>query len=250
MATSYGALCSDFYVNQRLGLKLDLPGKRETVLDLFDRIRKFRPAMDRFRRYEGELALEAAPVDGAYDWLALRRTSVRSGSVNPDSLESAYELHRTILEISPYYLTISPIDVDYLELMFGFDLEARGNHDEIVFDALIADTPMGHLIESDRETLIDVQPFLAFALDEEERTEAHFEVKTRTMERSPGEEEKFDDDPISLYLSVRRAGPFDRIDDLVPIFHEMAQHAERLATDKLIPKLLHPITRAISSRTS
>ena len=39
MTTSYGALCSDFYINQKFALKMDLPTARETVLDLFDRIR-------------------------------------------------------------------------------------------------------------------------------------------------------------------------------------------------------------------
>jgi hypothetical protein len=35
MADSYRALCSDFYVNLKLNLKLDLPRERQTVLDLF-----------------------------------------------------------------------------------------------------------------------------------------------------------------------------------------------------------------------
>ena len=61
--TSLGALCTDFYVNQKLALKLDLPSARETVLDMFDRIRKELPNMDRFRRYDGELALESAEAE-------------------------------------------------------------------------------------------------------------------------------------------------------------------------------------------
>ena len=59
MVNSIGALCTDFYVNQKLGLKMDLPTARETVLDMFDRVRKSVPSMDRFRRYEGELSLES-----------------------------------------------------------------------------------------------------------------------------------------------------------------------------------------------
>ena len=37
MATSFGALCTDFYINQKVGLKMDLPADRETILHLFDR---------------------------------------------------------------------------------------------------------------------------------------------------------------------------------------------------------------------
>ena len=36
MATSYGALCDDFYVNQKLTLRMDMPSDRETVLHLFE----------------------------------------------------------------------------------------------------------------------------------------------------------------------------------------------------------------------
>ena len=126
MVNSIGALCTDFYVNQKLGLKMDLPTARETVLDMFDRIRKELPNMDRFRRYKGELALESPELDSQYNWLALDRTSVRSGWVNPESLAEAYRLHRLILEVAPYFLSISPLDVEFVELVFGFDLEALG----------------------------------------------------------------------------------------------------------------------------
>ena len=114
MATSFGALCSDFYVNQKISLKMDLPTGRETVLDLFDRIRREFPSMDRFRRYDGELALEAPEQSSHYSWMALRRTTVRSGSVNPDSLEQAYKLHRLVLEVAPYFLSISPLDIEFI----------------------------------------------------------------------------------------------------------------------------------------
>lgn len=252
MATSFGALSSDFYVNQKLALKMDLPTARETVLDMFDRVRKGRPGMDRFRRFEGELALESAPKDGVYDWLALRRTSIRSGSVNPESLQSAYHLHRLILEIAPYFLSISPLDIDYLELLFGFDLEAKGNHDEIVFDALLADTPLGEMLDPDAHTPLEVEPFLTFALDGDRRLQANVEVKTRSNDRDRDrdrEEDKFDDEPISVFLSVRQVGPIDDVEELLRVFETLSNHAEGLATEKVIPNLLNPIHKAISSHS-
>ena len=45
MSESYKALCNDFYVNMKLALKLELPKSRETVLDLYERVRKQYPAM-------------------------------------------------------------------------------------------------------------------------------------------------------------------------------------------------------------
>jgi len=248
MSSSFGALCSDFYVNQRLALKMDLPTGRETVLDLFDRIRRGRPRMDQFRRYDGELALESNPQDGAYEWMALRRTSIRSGCVNPEQLSHAYDLHALILEVAPYYLSISPLDVDYLELMFGFDLEAKGNHDEIVFDALIADGPLGELFDPETCIPLDVAPYFTFALDPERRLQATIEVKTRTSEREI-EDDKFDDEAISVYLGLRYRGSLRNINDLKPLFMNMTMAAERLSHEKVIPLLIQPITRAINLRS-
>ncbi|MFG0329280.1 MAG: hypothetical protein ACF8PN_05210 [Phycisphaerales bacterium] len=248
MATSFGALCTDFYINQKLALKMDLPSQRETVLDLFDRIRRAEPHMDQFRRFEGELALESVAKEGAYDWVALRRTSVRSGTVNPESLASAYKIHRMVLEITPYFLSVSPLDIDYVELMFGFDLEAKGNHDEIVCDALFSESPLGRLVDHDRTTTLDAQPFFTYALDEKRKLQVNFEVKTRTSERELAED-KYDDEPISVFMSLRRLGPIDQVDDLQTIFESLSSEAERIAADRVVPYLINPITKAISSRS-
>ena len=51
MGDSYKALCSDFYINQKLTVKMDLPRSRETVLEFFERVRKQFPQMNQFRRY-------------------------------------------------------------------------------------------------------------------------------------------------------------------------------------------------------
>jgi len=158
MTTSYSALCNDFYVNAKLALKMDLPTGRETVLDLFDRVRRQRPSMNKLKRFRGELALESGEREGAYEWLALRRTSVRTGSVNPASMEDAASLHRLALETSPFYLSINPLDVEYLELLLGFDLEAPGNHSAIVYDALYADTPAAKLVSAQETPPVDIQP--------------------------------------------------------------------------------------------
>ncbi len=74
---------------------------------------------------------------------ALRQTTIRTGHVNPGNMTDAYQLHRLILELAPYHLTISPLDIDFVELLFGFDLECKSNHDTIVFDALFSHSPLG-----------------------------------------------------------------------------------------------------------
>lgn len=245
MDTSYGALCSDFYVNQKIALKLDLPTGRETVLDMFDRVRRQLPHMDRFRRYNGELALESTERDAQYDWVSLRKTSIRSGSVNPDSLEDAYVLHRLLLEVAPYYLSISPLDVQYIELVFGFDLGASGNRNDIVLDALLADSPLAALVDHDHECTLDAQPFIGFSLDDACQVQAFVEVKTRTRaeEITAG---RWGEDPISVYLTVRRNGPLRSLDEMSSLFGSLAGHIERLSEDRVIPHVVVPLHESIS----
>jgi len=250
MATSYGALCTDFYINQKLSLKMDLPTERETILHLFEQVRKVEPGMTRFRRYEGELSLESSRRDGAYQWMALRRTNIRTGQVNPDNLEQAYGYHRRILETTPYHLTISPLDVDYLELMFGFDLESKGNHDAIVYQALYEDSPLSSLLNiNDQGKVMDVQPVFGFALTPEGDEQCYFEVKTRGRSRR-GNAGRYREEPISIFLTVRRYGPVDTLTDLPAAMDTLANRAEELANDKLVPDLLAPIARHITSSSA
>ena len=246
MVNSIGALCTDFYVNQKLGLKMDLPTARETVLDMFDRIRKELPNMDRFRRYKGELALESPELDSQYNWLALDRTSVRSGWVNPESLAEAYRLHRLILEVAPYFLSISPLDVEFVELVFGFDLEAMTNRNEVVFEALLAQSPLMSLVETDRESVLDAQPFVGFSLSRRCDVQAFVEIKTRSRsaEVAAG---RFENEPISVYLTVRRYGPFQTIQDFSDSFGALAGHAERLSEERVIPHVVMPIREQLLS---
>lgn len=236
MIDGLSSLCTDFYVNQKVALKLDLPTSRETVLHMFDRVRKELPAMDRFRRAPDELSLESAEGNGQYNWLVLNRTAIRSGWVNPESVDEAYRLHRMILETAPYYLSISPLDVEYIELLFGFDIESGGNRNGVVFDALLAGSPLGDLVEREREQVLDAQPMIGFALTRSAELRAYVEVRTR-----PAEGATEDAGIVSVYLTVRRIGPFRSLDELVASFGPLAGHAERLADERVLPGVVMPI---------
>ena len=249
MATSFGALCTDFYVNQKLALKMDLPSERETILHLFDQVRKAVPSMERFRRYDEEFALESTRREAEYHWLSLQRTCIRSGHVNPQSMAEAYKLHRLVLDVAPYHLTISPIDIDYLELMFGFDLECKGNHDEVVFEALFASTPLADLLKLPGAKVLDTQPVFGLSLGEKGDVQAFFEVKTRPKSRR-GRSGRYRREPISILLNLRQYGPVRRVEQLHELFEHLAQQAEALSADRLVPDLLMPISRQITSSSA
>ncbi len=245
MATSYGALCTDFFINQKLALKLDLPTERETVLHFFDQLRKADPSLARFRRYDGEFALESANKQAEQKWVALRRTSIRSGHVNPESLGNARSFHELVLKVAPYHLTASPLDIDYVELMFGFDLECGGDQDEVVHQALFTETPMGGLLDVPGAKALDVQPIFGMNLSESGDLQAYFEVKTREKSRR-GSSKAHRGDPLSIYLTVRKYGPMLKLDDLMPVNEELFRWADTLTSERLIPCLLQPITQFIT----
>lgn len=285
MASQYAALCTDFYINARLNLKMDLSLRRDTVLSLFDRVRHQRPRMDRFKRYADELSLESRPVfdpimdaiadaaaaadagidadrpaptgdpharvGGSYDWLAVRRTSLRSGSVNPESDLHAHDLHRLILEAAPFYLDITPLDIDHLEVLFGFDLPAPGNHDAIVFNALLGHSPLASLCEAPNSPVIpiDFQPVLGITLNDRADLQAFFEVKTRGRARPDVGRHTSDDrdDAISVYVIVRKYGPFGDLAQIPTLYHSLVARLEELLDHRIVPNMLLPLRDAIAS---
>jgi len=247
MSESFRAICNDFYINQKLSVKMDLPKSRDTVLDLFERVRKQFPPMNLFRRYKDELALESPQQsEQAHRWLAVRSNNIRSGTVNPQDLAEGYALHRHVLDAAPFFLNISPLDVDYLELLFGFDLMASGNHDGIVFDALLSGSPLSELAGISGARTADCQPLVGIRLSREDDVEVHFEVKTRAQAQGQPREEGAQD-PISVYLTLRRFGAVADIKEMATIFDRISRLGEDLVESKLIPKILTPLREAIAS---
>lgn len=258
MISSYQALCSDFYVNQKVSVKLDLPRTRETMLDLFERVRREYPQMNAFRRYKDELALEAGADETPHRWVAVRSGNIRSGVVNAETFDDAYGLHRCVLEVAPYFLSISPLDIEYLEVLYGFDLAASGNQDAIVANALLGGSPLAGLLEIAGGVPLDFQPLLGMQLGghldpavlglneptSSGITEVHFEVKTRT---GPGKDIETLGEPISVYVTLRRYEPVSDLKRLEAAFNDLASIGESLLETAAVPGLVAPISREIAA---
>ncbi len=244
MPSSYRALCSDFYINTKLNVRMELPTNREPVLELFERTRRSYPAMNAFRRYKDELALESAPNATPHRWIAIRNASVRSGVVNPTTADEMYSIHRTSVEISPYFLSISPLDIEYIELLYGFDLTAKGNHDAIAANALFAGSPMAALLDTAEINVLDCQPAMGMKLVDDDGLEVHFEVKTRSKGKKPNEPNT---DPISVYLTLRKYDPVTNLEELTPRLNEMIERGQTLVDDYALPNLLMPLREEIAS---
>ena len=173
-------------------------------------------------------------------------SSSTTGHVNPQTLKEAHQYHQLILELTPYHLTISPLDIDHVELLYGFDLECENNHDQVVYEALHASGQLAGLQEIKDGKIIDCQPMFRFALTEDGSGQATFEVETRARGKR-GTTSRTRHEPISLFLSLCHYGPVDKLEDLKAISAALSKHAERLAMDRLVPDLLLPISRQITS---
>lgn len=273
--TQYASVCDDFYVSSRLFLKLDMSLERETILHFFDRIRKAYPGLRKLRRRDdlhsdfagmqtgpGSECLvleEEAPERGPRRWIRLDRSSLRFGHFGPPDTDDVRRFGELIMTQAPHHLSFSDIDFDHLEVIYGFDLEYRGNHDQVVAETLLGDgaqarTPSGasglddFLFGDHASHVIDVQPYFGIALTPDCDLQAYVEVKSRTTTYEV-RSFNFEGEPISVYLTTRKYWGLDEPASLVDALRQLFDAAEELAADKIVPNFVNPLATAIASRS-
>jgi len=251
MNNSFGAVCDDFYVNCRLFSKLEMDLGRESVLHFFDRIRKEFPSLRKLRRRDpGTISLEdASEQQGSRRWLRLDPASLRFGHFAPADMEGVRKYADLILTQAPYHLTLSDLVYDHLEVVYGFDLHYRGNHDQLVAETLWADQAATSFLFGDEAAhIIDAQPYFGIALSPECDLQAYVEVKSRTSTfevRSGG----FETEPISVFLTIRKYWGTDGAHDLGDVARTLFDTADELAAGKVVPHFVNPLAAAIASRS-
>ena len=249
MTHPYSAFCDDFYVNMRLGSQLTLPNGRETLLHFFERVQKGFPDLTRFRKSDSnEFNLEEDRNGPGYRWISLEPRRLTSGHVNPPTIEEALRLHQLILEMAPHHLGLSPIEIDYLDVLFGFDLTFGGNHEEIIAESLFPESPLACLTEETGAKAVDFQPTVTVSLSEDCRLQARIDVVTRTNSYQVRTGD-YSDDVISVYLIVRRYWGDRPRDPMEEMIATMAERAEQLCESYILPRVLRPISSAIASRS-
>lgn len=249
MSHPYAAFCDDFYINLRLGSQMNLPHQRETMLHFFERVQKKFPGMSRFRKGDGaEFTLEEERDTGSYRWAAIEAKRLVAGYVNPPDIADALELQTLLLQMAPHHLGISPLEVEYLDLLFGFDLDFNGNHDEVIADSLFSGSPLASLAEEFGAKPIDFQPSVTVALSEDCRLQARIDLVTRTSSRQVRANE-YNEDAISVYLILRRYWGDQPKEPMEQIAQQLAERAEQLCGDYIVPRILRPISSVIASRS-
>ena len=246
----FGAMCDEFYASTRLYLKLGLALDRETVLHFFDSIRREFPGMRKLRRRANGLVLEEESEETPVRrWIRIDESCLRFGCYNPENTEDITRLGDRVLEHAPFHLTLSELDYDHLEVSYGFDLEYRGNHDQLVAETMWAEHPLGALLNDERALhIVDCQPLFGVTLTPECDVQAYVEIKSRTStyEIRAGQ---FEPQPLTVLLTVRKYWGFSGPDGLVDAYHDLVERAAGLAEDRVVPLVVNPLAHAIASRS-
>ncbi|WP_165229132.1 hypothetical protein [Aquisphaera insulae] len=244
----YSNDADDFYVNVHLNTEMELPTNRDTVLHFFEQMKKGFPDLRNFHtRENGDLVLEGDKEKAAYRWVSIEPRRLCSGHTNPESMDEAYRQHELLLDLAPPLLTISLLDCEALDVMYGFDFTYEGNHDEVVTEALGVGNAIEGLLELPRTRVINFEPSITLALDESCQLQCRLSIETRTNTFQVRSNE-FADDQLSVYFTIRQywgAGP-DR--SFVESFRRQKEVGEEILRRSVIPRIVRPLAQVIASR--
>lgn len=243
---AYNSLCDDFYVNMNLCTEMELPASRETILHFFERIQKTFPSMRNFySRDRGDFVLEEDKDRGSYRWCSIEPRRICSGQVNPDSIDGALKQHRLALELAPYMLSVSPLDCEALDLLFGFDFTYRGNHNQLVAEALGVTHSVERMLDIPGATVINYEPSLTMALDEECRLQCRLSVETRTnaYQVRTGD---FPEDQLSVYVTARQYGSLGPDTSFETTLGQLVEICQEMLDAHVIEHVLQPLARTIA----
>jgi hypothetical protein len=244
----YSCDADDFYVNVNLNTEMELPANRDTVLHFFEQMRKAFPELRNFyTRENGDLVLEGDKEQESYRWVAIEPRRLCTGQVNPETLADVYRQHELVLDLAPHLLTISLLDCEALDVMFGFDFTYDGNHDEVVAEALGVGTGLEGLLEIPNSRVINFEPSITLALDESCRLQCRLSIETRTnaYQIRTGE---FPEDQISVYFTVRQYWGTGPEMTFVDSFRRQRAIGEEAVEKLVIPRIVKPLAQAIASR--
>jgi hypothetical protein len=246
--SSYSSLADDFYVNMNLNTEMALPAGRDTTLSFFERVRKQYSTMRNFyTRENGDHVLEEDKDQGHQRWLTLEPRRICSGYINPGDVDDAFEQHKLVLELVPYMLSVSSLDCEALDYMMGFDFNYRGNHDELVAEALGVSSALDGLLDIPGRQVLNFEPTMTIALEETCRRQARLLIETRTNAYQVRRGD-YPEEHISVFFTVRQYGSLESDTSYEETLAELRTQCEALLEKHVIDQVLRPLQQAISTK--
>ena len=244
----YSSFSDDFYVNMNLSTEMELPTNRETILHYFEQVQKKYPTMRNFYcRDKRDFVLEEDKDNGQYRWCTVEQRRVCSGQVNPPSIEAALEQHRLVLELAPFTLSVSPLDCEAMDLLFGFDFTYKGNHHQLVAEALGVSPAVEKMLEMPGATVINFEPSLTVSLDEDCRIQCRMSVESRTnaFQIRTGE---FPEDQLSVFVTARQYGSLGPETNFIQALDNLTKICQDMVDNFVIDGVLRPLARTIAMK--
>jgi hypothetical protein len=249
MSNGFTSLCDEFFIEMLINTELDLPTERDTVLAFCERIEKQFPSLNSFHRREnGDFVLEEDRQADKYRWVSIEADRLCAGCANPDDLEDAFGLQRLVLDLAPYMMGLSHLDVESLDMTFTMDFDFQGNHNEVISDALLRNTAFHRLLDMPGAQALGMSPATIISLSEDCRTQARIAIESRSNASEIRQGRFKSEEPISLYMTIRQYPPAEDKFDLKACFLRQCEWAETLMAERIIPDFVKPLASAIAQR--
>ena len=243
----YSSLCDGFQVSTVFNTRMDLSTKRETVLHFFASLQKSFPDLSEFEnRGTDEFSLEE-PTDGAsHRWVSLEPRRLSAGLGNPPSLEEADATLERILELAPYHLDLSPLDCQTLDVTYTFEFDYTGNHDEVVAEALMPDSPLEGLLQVPGSRVLKYEPSLTMTLDERCKLQCRLDVETRSTPELRAS--RYGRASISIYFAVRQYWDRQPFATFTESYRNQRRICQELVDGYVLPAVVQPLAATIAAR--
>lgn len=244
----YGSFSDDFYSNVTLQTEMDLPTGRDAVLHFFEQLQRRFPRLTHFyQRERGEFILEEEKDQGAYRWVAAELKRISSSFVNPPSIEEAMEQHREVLELAPYMLSVSRLDCEAVSLMYGFDFAYRGNHNQLLCDALGLPAAFESISQRPGSQVMSYEPVIQISMDDVFRTHAriNFEPRNGSLQTKGPD---YAEDLLSVYVTLRRFDSLTPDETFVGELNRLEEMMRELMDNHIIENILKPLQSCIAIR--
>lgn len=248
MSRQFNDIADDFFLNLNLQTTLALPTGRETVLSFCEAVQKrFTMMTSLYQRDSGEYVLEGDREAGCYQWLELQGRRMSAGFVNPPDLDEGVEFHRWLLERSVYFLGVGGLDVECVDVTFGFHLGFVGNRDAVVAEAMLSNSPLAAIANEGLGKALECEPSLVFALDTDCSVQARLAIETRCNDYQIRTGD-FTDEPIAIHFTIRRCPRPGEVMRAEAAFTNSCTIGEDLCDRLIVPQVVRPIQTAIATR--
>ena len=142
-------------------------------------------------------------------------------------------------------LSVSPIDCEALDLLFGFDFAFRGNHNALLAEALGVGPALDRAVEIPGTKVINYEPSLTLAVDEDCRIQVRVstEARTNAFQVRTGD---FAEEQLSVYVTARQYGSLDAGMTFVDAIERLYGLARDVVDGCVVDQILRPLARTIS----